>query len=155
MPITAIMPIGVVETSVSDTTRTFLRLKTNHNDTQLDTPVLICNYKDGVLVKARGVITELTKNVGSLMITETNVPDTWPSNYEPFGPGNAIYIAKDEGFEPMQKTEYWIQSIEQLELLYSLAKDHEQEHGIGPAYASINAVEAPLLNGDFTIEEHR
>ena len=158
-PIPSLMPIGIIETHEQEESYTFLRLPVDHDKLNLDSEVVVWNFHNNALAKCRGIVTELTGDVGSVKITEQNISDTWPEGVDPFGYANPVYIAglpeecENDVYQPLQTLEMMVPDKQRMELLTNLSAEHQETAGINPAYATIMPQQA-LLEEGFYEEEH-
>ena len=157
MPLNALMPIGIIEDHHNEDTFTFLRLPVKHSMLELDSDVVVWNYLNNKRARCRGKITELTNEIGSVIITNTDIDDGWPNTTDPFGYANPVYLAAnpdtvyDDLYQPLQTTDTLVQDNKEMELLQKLAKEHEKVENVPPAFAAmVNRVPA---NVDFLDEE--
>ncbi len=157
--IPALMPIGIIETHEQEGSYTFLRLPVDHDKLDLDSEVVVWNMQNDTLAKCRGVVTELTGDVGSVKITEQNIGSTWPEGVDPFGYANPVYIAgkpedyEEDVYQPLQTVEMMVPDKARMELLTNLSAEHKDTANIDPAYAAIMPKGALLEEGFFE-EEH-
>ena len=159
MPIAALMPVGIIETHDEENSFTFLRLPVDHEQLTLDSSVVVWNYKDENLARCRGIVTELTDEGGSVRIVESDIATAWPTETDPFGYANPVYLAadpedvNDDVYQPLQTGDTLVPDNGRMKLLQELAKEHENLSGIGPAHGIMTPVRALLQEG-FYEEEH-
>ena len=153
-PIPALMPIGIIENHEGDS-YTFLRLPVDHDKLDLDSEVVVWNYHNNTSAKCRGIVTELTADIGSVHITDRLVSNTWPNDVDPFGYANPVYIAgkpedyQDDIYQPLQNEEMLVPDKSRMELLHQLSSEHKTTANIDPAYANLVPQQALLEEGFF------
>lgn len=143
-------PLGIIARRDGDTiTFDACRPPQQDPDLQPDTPIIIVNHlpDQDAMACCTGVVTELTENGASLMITGSDIADNWPEHIEPFGAGNPVYLAAGNA---IQSYESYVPSMKRLaqnrwewQFLLDMAADHEAASGIATAGAVVALTPPP------------
>ena len=124
-------PVGIVEnTNASGVI--FTVLKSDHNPDPLpDQPVTIVHVLPDhhAAARFRGFITEISDNVGAMLITHSEKDDHWPSHIDPLSQGNPVYAALPQTFIADSARRA---NAEEFQLLRQLAQEHQEATGIDP-----------------------
>ena len=135
----ALMPLGIIEQPIgggSGATFIFAR-PTDGQEIQAGQSITIWDEDraTGAMARYRGIITEIGSHGASLYIEASDIDPNWPSGVDPIRPGNAVYLAKYDSYDPDLSRgmgQAW-----EMEHLREMAREFEHNEGISTSGAAI------------------
>lgn len=128
------MPLGIIEQVTDDGAIFVMCRPTDSEDVSAGQPVTVweMDQTTGARARYRGVISEIGDTVGAFIIRERDIDEGWPRGRHPVVPGNPVYLAMPDSYDPDPSR---TGTLEEAELLADMAREFEEQTGVNTGAA--------------------
>ena len=153
----AVYPVGIIIESTDDGVR-YLPNKDHQAPAELGEYVVIHNQKGNAHISFRAVVTEASTTMVTCRVVDRREEGRWPDGLDPKGYLNPVYrageqdamllaaLARNNPEAPFMPDHRHTATAQQMQIMFRLAEEHEQESGIEPTTGVLVPEQRPYGN---------